>query len=228
MSPKLELSSTQITDLATLRDLGSPALERIVAQLDQLDGNILRPAQLSKAIAETISNEQGITDTLVRVVLSLRTLSGQTGLPTDEVLRAVRSSIERSSNWSDDQMSAWLACEPVLAKLIASSAVRRVATAIDLAYEYAFLLRKVRILTDIRPIFDDQANRIEGAVVSHTLRLFYWGTDGDHQLSIAMDLNDIHQLAEQCQRAITKAECARASMGSLGVPAIIAGTEAEE
>jgi hypothetical protein len=84
--------------------------------------------------------------------------------------------------------------------------------AIELVYDYANLLRRTRVLTDIRPLFNNAADQIEGAVVSYTLRLRYDSADGEHELSIALDESDIRILADQCDRALTKATTARAML----------------
>jgi hypothetical protein len=83
------------------------------------------------------------------------------------------------------------------------------AKAIELSYDYANLLRRTRILTDIRPLYNDSADCIEAAVVSYTLRLRYDTADGEHELSIALDEADLRTLMAQCERAMTKAKTAR-------------------
>ena len=106
--------------------------------------------------------------------------------------------------------------------------VRIAATALELAYDYANLLQRTRILTDVRPIYNKPADRIEGAVISFTMRLKYSNADGEHDLSIALDEEDIETLCEQCQRAIVKAMTARSLMAdSCKVPVLISG-EAED
>src|SRR5262249_55776961 len=92
------------------------------------------------------------------------------------------------------------------------SAVRLVSITLDLMFEHENLLQGAHVVTDIRPLFSEDATRVEGSVVSHTLRLRYVSTEGDHTISIAMDESDIHELARQCKRALLKAQTARSLM----------------
>lgn len=87
--------------------------------------------------------------------------------------------------------------------------MRLAAAAVDLAYDYTNLLRRTRILTDVRPIFDWDGEVIEGAVVSFTLRIRYDNAQGEHEISIAMDALDVDALWDQCRRARKKALAAR-------------------
>jgi len=112
----------------------------------------------------------------------------------------------------------------VLIRLLKCRPVRLAATAIELSYDYANLVRNVRILSDIRPLYDEEAEKIEGAVISHTMRLHYDSADGEHELSLAMDEKDISNLMEQCKRALKKSQTAKASVH---FPSIISGQPAE-
>ena len=100
----------------------------------------------------------------------------------------------------------------------------RSSTTLDLMYEYENLLQSARVVTDIRPVFSQDATWIEGSVVSHTLRLRYDSTEGDHSISIAVDESDIRELERQCRRALLKAQTARTLMVEQAkVPTVISG-----
>ena len=126
-------------------------------------------------------------------------------------------------------MTRWHDAEPLFTELLLSPAVRVVASILDLTYEYENLLQVARVITDVRPVFSDDAKNVEAAVVSHTLRIRYDSTEGNHSISIAMDENDIRDLENQCKRAIQKAQTARGLMADQAkVPTIIAGESSHE
>jgi hypothetical protein len=104
--------------------------------------------------------------------------------------------------------------------------VRITIKAIDLSYEFANLLQESRIITDIRPIFNEEADTIEGSVVTFTLRLNFLNAGQYESLSIAVDAADLEILESQCKRALQKAETALNSLNSereRGIPTTIAG-----
>ena len=105
--------------------------------------------------------------------------------------------------WADDQskIERWSRIRPLLAQILSIDSVRMTIKALDVSYEYANLLQYSRIMTDVRPIFNEGGDQIEGAVVSFTLRMSFLNAGQPKSLSIAVDAADLKILVEQCQRA---------------------------
>lgn len=93
--------------------------------------------------------------------------------------------------------------------MLDANPVRTTVKALDVAYEYANLLQSSRIMTDVRPVFNEDGDAIEGAVVAFTLRMNLLNAGHSQSLSIALDALDLRLLLEQCERALQKAETAR-------------------
>ena len=210
-------------DLQIIRDLDSELLRQIAEHLKQLNPVPLKPEQLFAAVAE-VSERADVADVVVRLSLSLYGRVRQVGCELSDVLDEFCTSIENESDWNEEEANRWKSIEPLFREVIGTPVVRLVTTAIDLSYEHANLLLNARILTDIRPIYSLDATVIEGAVVSHTLRLRYESINGAQELTISLDEADVSQLAEQCERAQTKSLTARELMRSKAeVPTIVSG-----
>jgi len=206
MSLQLRIAKHQLMDLKRIAKLGTSKLETIQKKLDNIEKPALRPQDLIEAI-EDLAGED--TEPLVRQLLSLRGLVRQSGHSVSEVFSGVRDAIQLNGPDIDFVWDSWLNVENEVKKLVQLQCVRLATTAIELSYDYANLLQRTKILTDIRPLYNNDADEIEGAVISYTLRLRYDNAGGENELSIAMDESDINQLVEQCRRAIKKAETAR-------------------
>jgi hypothetical protein len=77
----------------------------------------------------------------------------------------------------------------------------------ELLLEYDHLFLSSRIITDIRPVFDSDLNKIPaGALIVHTLKLEYKQGNEEKDFYIALDTNDVKKLREQLDRAEQKAE----------------------
>ncbi len=183
-------------------------LRAVAEKLSALDKPPLKPTELLPHISGAIGDRPGPADAILRQCVSLNGLMRQIGLNHDEIVEGLRFGLLRDSEWSDEQHEQWRQVENAFGQLLCVDAFRIVAKAIDLAYEYANLYRKSRILTDIRPLFSENAETIDGAVVSYTLRIRYDSVDGDHELSIAMDDADVRELRDTCDRAMLKAKTA--------------------
>lgn len=232
MPTQIRLSRQQITDLAAIRDLGAEALQGVLAHLQRLKPIPLRPTALRKEVVCALGGNESAADHLLRPVLGLNQLIRQRELTVDEVFEGLRQGIlSADPSWSDTEVDGWNAVEPPLRHLFESTPLRTVSKAIDLAYEYANLFQGARIITDIRPVFndlDDDKMDMEGAVVSFTLRLLYDSREGNHSLSIALDKADVETLRYQCGRALSKARFARKRMRDTGVPTVISGESTDE
>lgn len=132
--------------------------------------------------------------------------------------------------WSVDELKRWDSVAPIVGELSVCDAIRTVSKATALEYDFANLFKAGRIITDIRPVFNDQQGEsleIDGTVVSHTLRLSYDNSSGDHDLSLALDMKDIRALKLQCDRAIQKAQLAKHLASEAGYPTVVCGEDGD-
>jgi hypothetical protein len=225
MPPQIRLGTRQINDLAQIRDLPVEILTALDERLRT--ASPIRAQELHREITDVLGADRAeIADDVMRPLLGLQSLIRQNRIPPDEAVKGVRKALEsHSPKWDDRQFERWNHVEPVFQRMISAPAVRRVSVTLDLMYEYENLLQSARVVTDIRPVFNDEATVIEGAVISHTLRIRYDSAEGDHSLSLAMDETDLRELQKQCQRAIQKAaEALRLMTDGAKVRAVISGT----
>ena len=228
MPTQLHLIEHQIDDLGLICEIGEPTLQRVAEELTTQKA-ILRPKQLIESIRKALGGEHdsGDLESIARLIISMRGLIRRMQLTAEEFADGLRLAMERDSGWEPSKLEKWPDVEPIFLELVWSNAARMVSNAIDLSYEYANLFRSARIITDIRPLFTDDASSIEAAVVSFTLRLHYDSDDASHEISIAMDEVDVKHLLEQCNRAFAKAATAQSTMKEF-VPTFITGSAQDD
>ncbi len=230
MSVKFKIPPDQVPDLAVIRDFGSEELQRIGEHLNVLTRQLpLTVVELQRIIVQFLGGKQKETAALTRQLLALNQLVRQRELSVDEVMESLHDGIGRLEGWSAAEKDAWYTIEPPLATLFGTAAIRSVSKANDLAYDHANLFQSARIVTDIRPVFndlDDDGMDIDGAVVSYTLRLHFDNREGDHSLSVALDEVDIIAIRAQCERALHKARVAKTRMAQdTGLHTVISGDD---
>jgi len=112
--------------------------------------------------------------------------------------------------WSADEKTHWAEVREAVAFVLSSRDLTLSAKALDLIFDFEKFCLNSRIITDIRPVFDDERNRIVGGIVMHTLRIEYRADDGRHKtISIELDDRDIERLAHSCMDANKKMEKAK-------------------
>lgn len=231
MPTRLTLRAQQLDNLKVMVALGPEALERLAVRLRDLPGSSFTAAHLREAISEVLPDREDDCDAILRQMMSLYALRRQSELGPAEVIEGLQYGITHAPEerrWSAEQIGAWERVIPQLEELLSLDTVWLVAKAWDLTYEYANLFHNARIITDIRPLFTQDASEVKASVVSFILRLYYDSRDANHSLTIAMDEADVTSIKEQCERALRKAEIARERMALAGIPTIIAGANGDE
>lgn len=220
-------SPNTLAALAAIRELEVPKLQDLIQRLRALSPAPLKTSTLRDQLKEAFGEKAG------QVAPQLLGLYGGKRInrwkPRKLVQNLTRDlALLEEDRWTDDELEKWRGLEPLLEDLFGIEVLDTASKAIDLAYEYANLFQSARIVTDIRPVFDESASEIAAAVISQTLRIYFSSEEGDHSLSIALDQLDLERLRESCDRAIKKARVAQKLIGESKVPASIAGEPDED
>lgn len=211
MSIQLIPAPDQLRDLAILRDLGKATLKKINDKLAGIEP-ATKPSEIEGAIQTVLPEQSNKVRTIMKLIMSFYALRRQRNLTVDELLQGLSSAIESFSEWTEEEISKWKELETHLPNFFSLPSVMSVVKMLDLSYDYSNLLQNSKILTDIRPIFNEDASNIEGSVISYTLRIYYNTRSISKNLSIALDKEDIIKLRNQCERALEKAKTAKKFM----------------
>jgi hypothetical protein len=229
------LTKSQIADLGLIQGLSDRDFTRILKRLKAVKQPPLGPSGLNDLIRSALPTDRQATgsnivvDTLTGVLLGIGGPLVRGLVDLEGYFDAISSDLEAEWGSEPSKIERWNQIRPLLVEMLRADAVRTTVKALDVSYEYANLLQSCRIMTDVRPIYDDEGDEIEGAVVSFTLRLNLLNAGQPKSLSIAIDGIDLHILLDQCQRALRKAETARRRFlaKDIGIPIKIVGMEEE-
>lgn len=165
------------------------------------------------------------------------------GLDADDALGVVRAAVElsiarhtigMSADDSARRVAEWLDLDPEdefcerfvhrTARVIVCSSVHLLGKAASIGYQHERLFVDAQILTDLRPVFEEEISDDHGplgAVLSHVLRLHIIGQSGAHEdVYVALDEGDIKILREALDRAERKSELLRGRLRDLSLTMI--------
>jgi hypothetical protein len=128
---------------------------------------------------------------------------------------AAASQSSKKSPMTDEQKNLLAARLTRLLEIKASLSIT--SKALDVLTDADRIFYSAKILTDVRPVFDDEGERIEAAVIIHNLRI-HFGQDSDHRdFFVVLDTNDIKELRTVLDRADKKAESLQKLLSSAKV-----------
>lgn len=225
MTPRIEISESQLADLTRISQLGVSRLGTILSALSATQRPIIHSVDLLTLVKDALGTDNASAEAVCRQALAFNGLIRQANVSITEVRQSLKNAIEDipAATENPDFASVWADCEASFFEIVNAQSVWLTAKAVSLSYDFANLYRQVRILTDIRPIFDNDGESIKAAVISYTLRLRYDNVEGDHDISIAMDEEDVRRLRDQCERAMRKAEKGKELMNTFNIPSVISG-----
>jgi len=164
-------------------------------------------SSLSRDLAKAVDLEFEQVDSLVRFLWRLTLVKRRFELNLHEFIAALHASLEQFSKqtWSQEDRAEWEKRQQILADLLdPQGALGLGAKATELLWEQPLVLCGARVVTDLRPIFDDPAEIIQGFITFHTLILrCLEGTD-EKEIHVAMDNNDVSLLKGHLERAEKK------------------------
>jgi hypothetical protein len=128
-------------------------------------------------------------------------------------------------NWSEDTFKKWERITPVIEKLLALDNLITTAKAFELSFDFEHILSSIKILTDVRPVYSPDRDKIIGGIICNKLRIHYEDEDRVKSLSIAIDQDEIQKLQKICDDALTKIEQASSLLSEAKLPSFISGEE---
>jgi hypothetical protein len=224
--PTMRLTRSQTDDLAAVCAIGAEKLESVIHALEAL-GPTIKRSKLRRAIEEQVRDETA-SEALERFLFALATIQRRGRGAVPDILDNISHGLV-AQKWDQQQLNQWQVCSEVIARLLKSAAVLSSSKAIDLSYDFARIYLAARIITDVRPIFDELREEIIGNVITQTLRIDYTSSEGtESTISVAMDTDDIQQLLRSCEGAVSKATTIRRAIeNEWEKEAIMTGEEIE-
>jgi hypothetical protein len=213
-------------DLAVVCEVGNTMLDAIADRLDA-DRFTIRRSTIERTIRQIAGSEKG--EVLSRILFGIAGTFRRSQSTPEEAIKGLTRALGESVT-ADKRFENWDKVLPAIQRLLSTRSLALAAKALDISYDFERVYLAGRLLTSIRPVFDDEREEVVGSSVVQTLRLEYVAPDGRRSnLSVALDLEDIRRLKDECERAVKKAEVARQRIQKdCNMDAIIPGEESSE
>jgi len=190
------------------------AVSKLVARLHVT----LDVASVVPHVAKELSISEPDARSILHGLLNLHYLRSDLDVTGKELIDVLTKNLERSAPkaWKEQNLEPWRrGVSAMIASLAPDGALAILQKARQLEYTHQNVLRRARMLTDVRPVFNDQADEVLNGIISHVLVLEYLEDRQVKRLHLALDTEDVSDLKKQCERAQVKEATAKVWVSKL-------------
>jgi hypothetical protein len=197
--------------------------------------DVARVGASTPEIADDLASHAGISGDAAREILSQ--LAGLHGTretldaAPEEIFDAITRSLEQEApqEWRDKYLQGWKEARAhVVDALAPGHPLAVVNKTTRLTFAHQNILRGARLITDVRPVFDEKGDQIVQSVVTHSLALDYSVGSELRSLHVTLDAADLKKLCVSCERAEHKARTLKKSFGASGLAIVVAGEDPDD
>ena len=219
MNP-LPIPEYQYPALAKLRALPEATLEELKAALSSAPLKFYE-ADLAAYLEPKTSLAKDDLRDVVRVLAALSVVRMLSEMPIDTFAESIAESMSLTGR-SDLRLDSDSAkrFKAALRSLLEFRAIAVPAKTKSLLRSFDNVICRARTLTDLRPVFADEATQMDAAVVVHSLNISYHHGAQLRDFFVALDSDDLDRLIEVLQRAKAKAGTLKAVVSPASIPII--------
>jgi hypothetical protein len=191
----------KIRDLRVIAQLDARTVARIGEFLSCLQGFAVKESVKEGIQGCLQDSNPDFADNIVRALLNLKPTEVARIIKTVDRWR--RSNEERTGLFTDELFAS---LERNLQVLMADyPSIELIRKASRLLREVGNEFRSVAFFCDMRPVFDEPREKVEGFVVLANMRLIYFSQNGDrHACEVALTEDELTKMVENGQKAVAK------------------------
>lgn len=210
----IRIRPNQAAALKKIAEIPSQQFAKLAALVAEQSKPSIRATEFLRLIRDSLGDEK-LAATFCQQMLSLATFRRVHRIGSEELVDNLLEGMA-VGDFPADVRDWYDAARGDLIRLFECDGVRLPAKALHLSTDYAQMFTSANVITDVRPVFDGARDDLVGAVVVQTLRLHYvgnGGVQGEQELSLALDIDDIEKLIDELNKALKKSETAKRQFG---------------
>ncbi|AUX48810.1 uncharacterized protein SOCE26_103510 [Sorangium cellulosum] len=172
-------------------------------------------ADLASSITAATNLDADVASDIVDMLVTIYITRLRSDISVDDFVNAiVTTALDKDPSFEEETL------RDLLRMLLSFNRTLGVtARALSVMDEYEHVLHEARIMTDMRPVFeDDSSTAVAATTIVHSLRLRYYDGTQMKNFFVALDANDLKTISELIERASKKEAELRALMAKSGMP----------
>lgn len=210
----IRIRPNQAAALKNIAEISSEQFAKLAAMVAEQSKPSIRATEFLRLITDSLGDEK-LAKTFCKQTLSLATFRRVHRISSEDLVDNLLEGME-VGDFPAEVKDWYAAARGDLIRLFECDGVRLPAKALNLSTDHAQVFTSANIITDVRPVFDGARDDLVGAVVVPTLRVHYitsGGVQGEQELSLALDIDDIEKLIDELKKALKKSDTAKREFG---------------
>jgi hypothetical protein len=209
---KLRIPESHREGFKLLSSLSESDFKKLHIALSKTDKGIL-PDELTSLISEETRIDKNINSEITKILFSVYSLKEKFGEDVDQLVNELLLAL-RNANVDLGAQTKWKRLEERIKSLISfDKTIGNTFKALKLLSDYDRIYINSKIVTDIRPAFNDSDDlSTNTALIVHNLKIGYIKDDQHQETYLALDSNDLDELKKQIERAKKKEENLKKSL----------------
>lgn len=222
-----KIPKTAYDGFLDLIEIGPDKLDQLAREIEALDLTLDLPSLVKKLASAIDVPEDRLERAFYTVLFPLNGLRSEYDIPPAKFLRLLEEMIaNQGKEWHEEHGGRWRLLNPKIEPLLAPNGyVAQLNKTFRLLSNRPTQARGFKILTELRPVYDDEVASLRAMVLTGTLVIDYEEGGAQKRLHLMVDQADLNLLQEQLDRAEKKVQVLEEQASRLGVPVLVAGTE---
>ena len=203
--------------LATINALPAETVAAIAAALGKASVSSRKELIAAVEQASRVSNEDA--EAIITTLRSLYIFKTDTESSISEFIPVLITAMQGSSNQGlavSNEHKAVVITK--LTSLLSLSTLERDSKIEQLKADHQIIFSDAKILTDLRPVFDEPKEPPIGAILTHALKIIYHESGEHKELYFALDAEGVRTLQKIAERAADKMCSLQALLKSANIP----------
>ena len=213
----LKIPESEFAVLRKIADLDEPLFSSLVNAIGETDPSFLQ-SDFSGAFASKVSEiKQSDLKSILKTISVLYSIMGSKKKSPEDLTSDLVETIETVKPRTFPVEKASTLKARVQKLLGFDKTIGLASKAMDVMTDQDHIFCGIKIISDVRPVFQDSPDSISAAMVIHNMRIGYH-QDGKHQeFSVAMNPEDIRKTLEVLERAEKKSSTLKSFIQKSGV-----------
>lgn len=209
----VRLPKSAFAAIQGLVKLAETDFNELVTSLVQTPPTLSHEDFVTAAISRTPNLDPSLAEMILKELLGMLVAIPESGLTPDQFATEISdAALELASSEFPFTNENRDLLKDRLARAFGAKGLLITAKARDVLSDTDKTFQSARVLTDLRPIFDEEAKEICSAVVLHNLRIRYYENNETRDIYLSLEPADVESLVDALKRAKKKGALLEASV----------------